>query len=505
MAFGFDPRQRAGLSALGYKTPVNPWEKYGYRDEDVAGLLNTSEGDLPILEETTMVQPAPGVTGSGSTLGIRGGAGAGGEVGIPRFNTEVTVHPPEVPDFVNRLGERGPEILGGLLGGVPGAEAGKHLGIPGLGQRLEDLPDDEEALARLGRGTSEAYNFARQLHPMGELLPEHRIGPETQATLDRLDGEQPVPGRLGTMPAPAAPSGVGPQRPEIGLTPEQWMEKHAAAPYAKALETLGEGSHPGFDVGPPKGLADIVGREVGAAGLRTEDGGRTAGVTAFDTPGGGTTYRSTGDNSIFVRDAHGPAKADELAGLRSRAFNAPGGPDPQAEAMMRLSGVGGGGGHIMQGVAGPDVSQASLEHELQQRAAKAQLSDMESQARARAAEATAREQDPLGIERLKAQQALDAARFNYQNEGRRQVSLADDQFRAQQKADRDAEEQRIITDHLDTKRALQERLAQFPPNLPPGSPEAAQAAMLQRQLDSLNEETQLQLSRLGVRLPNTPY
>lgn len=483
MAFNFDPRQRAGLSALGYKPPVNPWEKYGYRDEDIAGLLNTSEGDLPILEETTMVEPAPGVSGTGSTLGLRGGsgvgAGIGGHASAISPDEEITVRPrPEPPAF---LGDFGKWI----------DEGGPEQGIREGGNRLVDIYN--------GMRTDPPVTTPWGLRKLLQVAPELK----RHEGVEQMQGE--VPGQLAPSAAPSAPTASDGIAPEIGLTPEQWRAKHgmvAAHPPASHVTSSFSSADrdPMFsDVNQeaPEALdqAGTLRRRELATGGTEWTGSPHEGIDP--TTGQPTKY---GSISITMHGQESPEqRARAIEGLKSRAFNAaPSGPDPQAEAMMRLAGVGGGGGHVMQGVPGPDVSQASLEHAMQQRAAQAHLSDMESQARARSAEATARERDPLGIEKLRAQQALEAARFGYQNEGRREVSLADDQYRAQQQSALNVQRDKARTDYIDNRRALEEQIAAYPPNLPPDSPEAAYVSRLQRELDRLNQDAEIQLhARIG--------
>jgi hypothetical protein len=189
--------------------------------------------------------------------------------------------------------------------------------------------------------------------------------------------------------APKAPGGA----PEIGLTPDAWWTKHRMPQiekeYAGALEGLGTGRHPGFEVGPPSGLAAIAGREVGAPGLKTESG-VTSGVTAFDRPGGGTAYRSTNDDSIFATSGGQDTPEQHrsaLAGLAARAFH----PQTYDPATM-------------------DVSEATHQKDLEGRQQDLALRHMEAQIAREEAQA----RDPYGMGRF----ALEQAALNQRAQGR---------------------------------------------------------------------------------------
>jgi hypothetical protein len=184
-------------------------ESLGYGPNSLFGGFGTGDSNpLPIVEEVTKV---PGIHGAAAI----GSTGAGATHALPT---------PKAPAFIRDLG-------------------------------LENAPDDEEAIARLGSGTADVYNLARQVHPLGRLLPEMRPSPRTQAILDRVATERAgAPGQAGGLaaaastPGPNAPKAPTPGpggAPEIGLTHEAWWTKHRMPQiqqeYAGALEGLGTG------------------------------------------------------------------------------------------------------------------------------------------------------------------------------------------------------------------------------------------------------------------------
>lgn len=346
------------------------------------------------------------------------------------------------------------------------AQPGKLFSNPGVEEERRALDLDAEVEAEAAR---------------------HRPSYQQQLQgIETLD----VPGRdigLG-MAAPVAPSGIGARPPASTLGDPQAGSLSEFRARIEAQRAIADRLRPRSSADADNGTVDrIYGtnldrdpmfsdvqsgapQNLNTAGTLQQEpesatGERRWTLKPHGEYGGGTA-------SDFGADT--PAQHESaMAGLASRAFK------PQTFDPAEM-----------------DVSQATLEHAMAQRAAQAQLSGMESQARQQSAQADAAERDPLGIERYRAQQAIQDARFAAQNQGRRDVSLADDQFRAEQQNTRANRVNEIINSHLESKRALEAALAQAAPDSP-------EAAMRQQQLDSLREETEMTLAGLGVRLPNT--
>jgi hypothetical protein len=244
--------------------------------------------------------------------------------------------------------------------------------------------------------------------------------------------------------------------------------------YAGALEGLGTGRHPGFEVGPPSGLAAVAGREVGPAGMKTEGGGVTSGVTAFDRPGGGTTYRSTNDDSIFATSGGQDTPEQHksaLAGLAARAFH----PQTYDPASM-------------------DVSEATHQKDLEGR--QQDLAMRHAEAQIAAEEARAR--DPYGMGRF----ALEQAALNQRAQGRDQAgierAMAADRTGLLERQDKQQRASQALDQYQQRLATIDAMEAQIPPDAPPDDPRRAHvAAARERASQDLRAEGAI----LGVRFP----